>query len=101
MIFDGEKSIQLAFYNDMADKYSQELQQGKIYSVSDALIKPAGKFNNANSEIELTVTSKTEIFECPEQIDIPQKAVDYIKIKQILNVEQNKMVDLIGIVEEV
>ncbi len=71
MLFDGEKSIQLAFYNDMADKFGPEIEQGKIYSVSDAIVKQAGNFNNANNTIELNVTSKTEILECPEQIDIP------------------------------
>jgi hypothetical protein len=32
-----------------------------MYSVSGALVKAAGKFNNANSGVELNVTSKSEI----------------------------------------
>ena len=32
-----------------------------MYSVSGAMVKAAGKFNNTNSGVELNVTSKTEI----------------------------------------
>lgn len=32
-----------------------------MYSVSGAMVKSAGKFNNGSSSVELNVTSKTEI----------------------------------------
>lgn len=64
-------------------------------------MKPAGKFNSTNCDVELHVNNRTEIMELPEENSIPQKAQDFTKIKEILNVEQNRMVSAIVIVEDI
>lgn len=81
--------MQLSFFNDQVDKYFSALSVGRIYAVSDAQVKPAGKFNSTNCEIEMHVNTRTEILELPEENSIPQKALDFTKIRDILNVEQN------------
>lgn len=45
VIFDGDQNIQATFYNDMVDTYYNTLKVDGVYSISDAIIKQAGKFN--------------------------------------------------------
>ena len=78
-----------------------QITQGKIYSVKDAMVKQAGKFNMTSCAIELTVTAKTEIQELPEEQSIPLEAADFIKIKEIAGIEQNRLIDFLAIVEEI
>lgn len=61
VLLDETKSIQIVFYNEFVDKYYNLVEEGQMYSVSGALVKTAGKFNNTNNTIELNVSSKTEI----------------------------------------
>ncbi len=85
----------------MVDKYYDLMQEQSIYSVSGALVKQAGKFNSTNSTVELNVTSKTEIEKLPDDPKIKSKNFNFVKIQQIEEIEQNKIIDVMGFVKEV
>ncbi len=58
-----------------------------MYSVSGALVKAAGKFNNANSGVELNVTSKSEIERIQDDPTISKQSYNLIHIQDIINIE--------------
>ena len=100
IIKDESRAIQATFFNDMAHKYHPQLEEGQIYSISDAEIKNAGRFNGTDNKFELSVHERTEIRRLPDIKEIAAFHFNFVKIGDIENKNENDSFDVIAIVED-
>ncbi len=80
VIGDGTKAIQIIFFNDLATKYFDLVQEGKMISVTDGSIKVANKYNQTDNRIEIVAHGKTEVRLLNEKMDQSKRYYNFIKI---------------------
>ncbi|XP_018574321.1 replication protein A 70 kDa DNA-binding subunit [Anoplophora glabripennis] len=103
-LIDESGEIRLTAFRDSVDKFYDYIQVDKVYYISKCMLKPANKqFSTLKNDYEMTMTSETVIQECLESdvSSIPQTKYDFVTIDKISSLEQNTMVDVIGVVKSV
>ncbi|KAM3138473.1 hypothetical protein pb186bvf_009387 [Paramecium bursaria] len=93
--------IQGYFYDNACRKYYTELQEGKVYSFTNAQVKQLPQ-NNGLKHIQFDEYSLIKD-DVPQNVqsEIPTyPQINYLTIQKIHQVEPNEQVDLIGIVYE-
>ncbi|XP_068659391.1 replication protein A 70 kDa DNA-binding subunit A [Aristolochia californica] len=95
--------IRVTCFNSVVDRFYSIVEVGKVYVISKGSLKPAKKnFNHLNNEWEilLDASSTMELFP-DEDNTIPRQQFSFKPINEIENVENNSIVDIIGIVVSV
>lgn len=103
-LLDESDEIRATAFNDMADKYFQELEEGKVYYVSKARIQQAKpQFSHLSHPYELSLDRDTVIEECLDvsSRDVPKVQYNFVKLDQIQNLEPNTIIDVIGVLKTV
>ncbi|KAH7656688.1 Replication factor A protein 1 [Dioscorea alata] len=95
--------IRATCFNSVVDRFYDVVEAGKVFMISKGSLKPAQKnFNHLNNqwEIFLEATSIVELCQ-DEDNSIPTQQFNFKLISDVENVENNSIVDIIGIVVSV
>lgn len=99
---DESDEIRATAFNEMADKFYNLLEEGKVYYVTKARIQQAKpKFSHLSHPYELSLDKDTEITECFDTSDVPKVHFNFTKLDHIQNAEKDSIVDVIGVVKTV
>ncbi|KAL4589438.1 hypothetical protein LXL04_002345 [Taraxacum kok-saghyz] len=95
--------IRVTCFNSVVDKFYDTIEVGKVYVISKGSLKPAKKnFNHLKNEWEIFLESSSTIDLCPdEDSSIPQQQFSFKPISEIETLENNSIIDIIGIVTSV
>ncbi|XP_059611665.1 replication protein A 70 kDa DNA-binding subunit [Phlebotomus argentipes] len=97
-VVDESGEIRATAFREQVDKFYDMLQVDKVYLISRCTMKPADKrFNTTKNDYELTLNSDTVIQECPDDMNTPKVQYNFVPISQIVNLEANSMIDVIGV----
>ncbi|EDO17117.1 hypothetical protein Kpol_1025p37 [Vanderwaltozyma polyspora DSM 70294] len=99
---DTSGEIRATAFNDMATKFNEVLQEGKVYYVSKARLQPAKpQFSNLSHPYELSLDRETVIEECQDESNVPKTHFSFIKLDAIQNQEASSTVDVLGVIQTV
>lgn len=99
---DESDEIRATAFNDLADKFYQQLEEGKVYYVSKARIQQSKpQFSHLSHPYELALDRDTVIEECFDTSNVPKIHFNFTKLNDIENAEANSIVDVIGVLKEV
>lgn len=92
--------IRVTCFNAVVDRFYDIIEVGKVYMISKGSLKPAQKnFNHLKNEWEIFLDTSSTVDLCPdEDASIPQQQFSFRPISDIENVENNSILDVIGIV---
>ncbi|KAE8693179.1 Replication protein A 70 kDa DNA-binding subunit A [Hibiscus syriacus] len=92
--------IRVTCFNAVVDQFYNQIEAGKIYLISRGSLKPAQKaFNHLNNEHEIFLDSTSTVQLCYEDDNrIPQQQFNFRTISEIEGMENNTMVDIVGVV---
>ncbi|TYG42258.1 hypothetical protein ES288_D12G242000v1 [Gossypium darwinii] len=92
--------IRVTCFNAVVDQFYNQIETGKIYLISRGSLKPAQKaFNHLNNEHEILLDSTSTIQPCYEDDNrIPRQQFHFRTISDIEGMENNSIVDIIGVV---
>ncbi|XXG81711.1 hypothetical protein AAC387_Pa09g2284 [Persea americana] len=92
--------IRVTCFNAVVDRFYDSIGIGRVYLISKGSLKPARKnFNHLNNEWEIFLESASTVDLCPdEDSSIPNQQFSFRPINEIENVDNNSIVDIVGIV---
>ncbi|XP_052210578.1 replication protein A 70 kDa DNA-binding subunit A-like [Diospyros lotus] len=92
--------IRVTCFNTVADQFYNQIEAGKIYLISKGSLKPAQKaFNHLRNDHEILLDSTSTVQPCPEDDNsIPRQQFHFHPIIDIEGMENNSIVDVIGVV---
>ncbi|EPS68676.1 hypothetical protein M569_06091 [Genlisea aurea] len=96
--------IRVTCFNAVADQFYQQIEAGKVYMVSRGTLRPAQKaFNHLNNEHEIVLDNTSTVQHCFEEDNgsIPQQRFNFRPISDVEGLENNSVVDIIGIVSSI
>ncbi|KAF4377891.1 hypothetical protein F8388_018492 [Cannabis sativa] len=95
--------IRATCFNAVADQFYNQIEVGRIYMISKGSLKPAQKnFNHLRNDQEIFLESTSTIQPCFEDDNkIPQQQFHFCSISDVEGMENNNIVDLIGVVSSI
>ncbi|KAL9314632.1 hypothetical protein ACSQ67_020084 [Phaseolus vulgaris] len=95
--------IRVTCFNAVVDRFYSVIEVGKVYMISKGSLKPAQKnFNHLKNEWEVFLESTSTVELCPDEDDsIPRQQFSFRPISDIENVDNNAILDVIGVVTSV
>ncbi|MED6147417.1 hypothetical protein PIB30_043809 [Stylosanthes scabra] len=94
--------IKATCFNAVADQFYNIIEAGNVYLVSRGSIKPAVKsFNHLRNDQELTLDMTTTIQPTHDDMSIPQQTFDFRQIIDVESVDNNTILDVIGVVSSI
>ncbi|XP_027903317.1 replication protein A 70 kDa DNA-binding subunit A isoform X1 [Vigna unguiculata] len=95
--------IRVTCFNAVVDRFYNVIEVGKVYMISKGSLKPAQKnFNHLKNEWEIFLESTSTVELCPDEDDsIPRQQFSFRPISDIENVDNNSILDVIGVVTSV
>ncbi|CAB4055850.1 unnamed protein product [Lepeophtheirus salmonis] len=100
-VLDASGSIKIAAFKELCDKFFNLIEIGKVYYISQGVLKAANKqFNNTNNDYEITLKDTSEVSLCTDaDKDVPTISFDFVKIADLAKCAKDSIVDIIGIVK--
>ncbi|KAH3672994.1 hypothetical protein WICMUC_003947 [Wickerhamomyces mucosus] len=99
---DESGEIRATAFNENAEKFSNLLQEGKVYYISKARIQPPRKqFSNLNATYELQLDRDTIIEEAQDSGSVPKLNFNFVKLNKIQDLESDSIIDAVGVIKEV
>ncbi|KAF7206868.1 replication protein A 70 kDa DNA-binding subunit isoform X2 [Nothobranchius furzeri] len=97
-IVDESGEIRITAFNNEVDKFFPLVEQGKVYYISKASLKPANKqFMKLNNDYEMTLNSNSSIVPCEDSQGVPTMQCDFVPIKDLADRDNDAIVDVIGV----
>ncbi|XP_027335784.1 replication protein A 70 kDa DNA-binding subunit A isoform X2 [Abrus precatorius] len=95
--------IRVTCFNAVVDRFYDTIEVGKVYLISKGSLKPAQKnFNHLKNEWEIILDSTSTVELCPDEDgSIPTQQFSFRPISDIENVDNNAILDVIGVVTSV
>ncbi|XP_059640341.1 replication protein A 70 kDa DNA-binding subunit A-like [Cornus florida] len=92
--------IRVTCFNAVADQFYNQIEHGKVYLISKGSLKPAQKaFNHLRNDHEIFLESTSTVQPCFEDDkSIPQQQFHFRPISDVEGMENNNVVDVIGVV---
>ncbi|PWA85357.1 Nucleic acid-binding, OB-fold [Artemisia annua] len=92
--------VRVTCFNDVADQFYGQIEAGKVYFVSKGSVKPAKKaFNHLKNDNEIMLDSSSTIQPCyDDDGSIPQQQFHFREIAEIEGLDNNSVLDIIGVV---
>jgi len=98
----GGTDIRITMFKEAVEKWHNYFEIGQVYTITGGRLKVANqKYNNCKSNYEMTIDVNTEIVKCEDSKEIQTMVFEFCKIGKLEEIEENKFVDIIGIVQEV
>jgi replication factor A1 len=102
-LLDHSGEIRLTCFNEVADKYFDLLQEGKVYDVSNFQVKISKRqYGNVQNDYEISADSHTAIAPVLDAVndDIPSIHYTFVKIAKVAESKKDDVLDVIGVVKE-
>ncbi|XP_039128729.1 LOW QUALITY PROTEIN: replication protein A 70 kDa DNA-binding subunit A-like [Dioscorea cayenensis subsp. rotundata] len=95
--------IRVTCFNMVADQFYDKIEVGRVYLISKGSLKPSQKsFNHLNNEYEIFLESTSTVQLCLEEDNtIPKQQFNFRPISEIEGMENNSMLDVIGVVSSI
>ncbi|KAK4389126.1 Replication protein A DNA-binding subunit C [Sesamum angolense] len=95
--------IRVTCFNAVADQFYHQIEPGRVYMISRGTLKPAQKaFNHLRNDHEIMLDSTSTVQPCFEDDkSIPQQQFHFRPISDIEGMENNSVVDVIGVVSSI
>lgn len=95
--------IRVTCFNAVADQFYNQIEVGKVYMVSKGSLKPAQRaYNHLQNDHEITLDTTSIVQPCfDDDKSIPQQQFHFRSISDIEGMENNHVVDIIGIVSSI
>ncbi|KAJ0112480.1 hypothetical protein Patl1_02624 [Pistacia atlantica] len=92
--------IRATCFNAVVDQFYHQVEAGKVYLISRGTLKPAQKtFNHLHNDLEIFLDTTSMVQLCVEDDNsIPQQQFHFCSISDIEAMENNSVVDVIGVV---
>lgn len=92
--------IRATCFNAVADQFYHQVEAGKVYLISRGTLKPAQKtFNHLHNDLEIFLDTTSMVQLCADDDNsIPQQQFHFCSISDIEVMENNSIVDVIGVV---
>ncbi|KAJ4957628.1 hypothetical protein NE237_024739 [Protea cynaroides] len=92
--------IRVTCFNAVVDRFCSSIEVGKVYLISKGNLKPAQKnFNHLKNEWEIFLEAASSVELCVDEDDsIPKQQFSLKSINEIENLDNNSIIDVIGIV---
>ncbi|KAF9626123.1 hypothetical protein IFM89_030970 [Coptis chinensis] len=103
-LLDSEGSeIQATCFNMAAEQFYGMIEAGRVYLISKGSLKPASKtFNHLNNDFCISLDIGATVQPCAEDDDsIPMQQFHFRSIADIENMDNNTMLDVIGVVSSI
>lgn len=95
---DTSGEIGATLWNEDVDKYAGMLQVGKLFVVSNCMLKDSGRYSNTGHPLEMTFSRKTKITETTDS-DVPANPkIQFSKLGDIVNKNPGNIVSMSVIV---
>lgn len=100
-LMDESGEIRCTGFREAVDKFYEMIQVDKVYFISKCQLKPANKqFTKIKNDYEMTMSNDTLIQECEDVSDMPVVQYDFVPVKNIQELENNTLIDVIGVCKE-
>ncbi|CAI5643317.1 unnamed protein product [Oreochromis niloticus] len=97
-IVDESGEIRITAFNKEVDKFFSLVEQGKVYYISKATLKPANKqYTTLKNDYEMTLHAHSSIMPCDDNQSIPTVHCDFVPIAELENRDKDAIIDVIGI----
>lgn len=95
--------IRVTCFNAVADQFYHQIELGKVYMISKGTLKPAQRaYNHLQNDHEITLDTASIVQPCfDDDKSIPQQQFHFRSISDIEGMENNHVVDIIGIVSSI
>ncbi|GAB4857933.1 hypothetical protein Ancab_015838 [Ancistrocladus abbreviatus] len=95
--------IRVTCFNAVADQFYNQIEVGKVYLISKGSLKPAQKtFNHLPNDHEIYLETTSIVQPCFEDDNrIPRQQFHFRPISDVEGMENNSVVDLIGVVSSI
>ncbi|KAG8375200.1 hypothetical protein BUALT_Bualt10G0075700 [Buddleja alternifolia] len=95
--------IRVTCFNAVADQFYTQIEPGRVYMISKGTLKPAQKaFNHLRNDHEIMLDSTSTVQPCFEDDQsIPQQQFHFRPISDIEGLDNNSVVDVIGVVSSI
>ncbi|EEF48016.1 replication factor A 1, rfa1, putative [Ricinus communis] len=92
--------IRVTCFNAVVERFYDVIEVGRVYLISKGSLKPAQRnFNHLKNEWEIFLEATSTVDLCPDgDNSIPKQQFTFKTISEIENVENNSILDVIGIV---
>ncbi|KAJ7955960.1 Replication protein A subunit [Quillaja saponaria] len=92
--------IRVTCFNAVVDRFYDAIEVGKVYLISKGSLKPAQQnFNHLKNEWEIFLEITSTVDPCPDEDgSIPKQQFSFRPISDIETVDNNSILDVIGIV---
>ncbi|KAG0684537.1 Replication factor A protein 1 [Pichia californica] len=101
-LMDETGEIKATAFNQVAEKFFDIFQENSVYYISKCSLQQAKKqFSNLSNDYEINLDKDSLILPCIDDSDIPKLNFDFINLKNIQNLENNSIIDVIGIIKEI
>ncbi|XP_024170311.1 replication protein A 70 kDa DNA-binding subunit E [Rosa chinensis] len=99
-LIDCGGEIRVTCFNSIAEEFYNLIEVGKVYLISKGTVKAAvKKFNHLSNEFEIQLDTTSTIQLCFEDDgSIPQQRFNFRPISDVEGLENNTIVDIIGVV---
>jgi len=99
---DASGEISCSLFNELAQKYWEIFEEGKIFYISKGKIKNAGKWNPVACDFELSLNNQSEVMECTLGDDsIPNITYKFVGLSSLLEYGDGKLVDVLCVLSHV
>ena len=86
-------------YNEVAELHYDRVHIGVVYTISKGSVKDANiKYNKLNNRIELTLDHTSILKCCDDELPTGNVHYNFKPINEIANINNNTLVDIIGVV---
>ncbi|KAK7265416.1 hypothetical protein RJT34_33036 [Clitoria ternatea] len=95
--------IRVTCFNAVVDRFYDAIEVGRVYLISKGSLKPAQKnFNHLKNEWEILLDLTSTVELCPDEDgSIPRQHFSFRPISDIESVENNSILDVVGVVTSV
>lgn len=101
-LLDETGEIKATAFNTAAEKFFDIFQENGVYYVTKASIQTAKKqFSNLANDNEINLDKDSLVEPANDESGVPQMQFNFTKLDQIQNIENNTIVDVLGIVKNV
>jgi hypothetical protein len=102
VIADDTDEIQVSLWGPLVERYKDQVKLGSVCLFSEGEVRKANKFNQSKNPLEISFSSKGEIFVCAatETIAVKERFT-FVKVGDIQKKDIGSTVDLVGYVSAV
>lgn len=101
-LVDASGEIRMTAFKDACDKFFDVVQNGRVYLISNALVKIAKKqFGGVKNDYEIHLETNSLVQETGEEASVPASHYAFTPISKLGQLETGGFVDVLGVLRDV